>query len=340
MESTFRSSRHSERTIPQQPYSFLWRMLAQYPWRVSIIYLSIILAFATEGFFPFFVKKLVDETVSFSGEIRRIWLWGLGIFGAYVFYAFWYRTSGYLGIKLIVTVKTEIYRLFNQYLACSDLNDEAGKISKSIALIGEGSEILIYKAFWHSSGFLLNFLIHLSLILSTHYYIFGIFAGWVLLHIVSNSFLVKWRKQYTLKYQEATCHFNGRLVEFTRQRIYEPGKQINCLSDEMYQLDEALMGRASCQLLDWNISETILLVYNFIHGFFIVLALILILVLWQDKLISTGDIAMSVGIMISTQRMLKEVSILMNVLTEAYSQVEAGLRYISTKQLKGLTEGK
>jgi hypothetical protein len=303
---------------------------------MAIIYISIILAFATEGFFPFFVKKLVDETVSFSGEIRRIWLWGLGIFGAYVVYAFWYRMSGYLGIKLIVTVKTEIYRFFNHYLAAADLNDEAGKISKSIALVGEGSEILVYKVFWHSSGFLLNFLIHLSLILSTHYYIFGIFAGWVVLHIVSNSFLVKWRKQYTLRYQEATCHFNGQLVAFTRQRIYEPGKELSRLSDEMYQLDDALMGRASSQLLDWNIAETIHLIYNFVHGLFIVLALILILVLWQDKLISTGDIAMSVGIMISTQKMLKEVSVLMNLLTDAYSQVEAGLRYISTKQLKGL----
>lgn len=338
ISQSFPRSSERSHTISSRPERFLWTMLTRHPWRVTLVYLSMILAFGAEGFFPYFVKKIVDETVNFGGEIRAVWLWGLGLFGAYLFYAFWLRLSGYLGLKLIVTLKTGIYQRLSRYLTAITLNDEAGKVSKSIALVGEGSEILVREAFWHSTGFLLNFCIHLGLIFSTHSYIFGIFAGWMLLHTLSNGYLAAWRKQYSVRYQKATYQFNGRLVEFTRQRIYQPGNPVNRLSDEMFRLDEALRQRASTQLLDWNISETIHLIYNFIHGLFMILALILILVLWQDKLIGTGDIAMSISIMMSTQKMLKDVSVLMNLLTDAYSQVEAGLGYLSVEQRKGLAE--
>lgn len=322
--------------IPQRPCSFLWMMLRRYPWRVTLVYSCVILAFTCEGVFPYVVKKFLDDICTLNGNAHPNWIWGFGLVGIYCFYAFWFRMSGYIGLKLIILTKTEIYRLFNHYLLAIPLSDEAGKIAKSISLIGEGAEALMQKVFWHGPEFIISVLIHLGLMLSTHHYIFSVFSGWLLLHIVSNVFLVRWRKKYTLCYQQHTCDFHGRFVSFVGQCIDASGRQKAWASYDTRQLDKALMKRAFSQLIDWKISETIHLIYNIIHSLFMVLTLLLVMVLWQDKLISIGDIAMSVGIIISSQKMLRNVSSFMNSLIEAYSQIEAGLRYLSAKQFKSL----
>jgi hypothetical protein len=236
-----------------------------------------------------------------------------------------------------VRLKLEIYRLFTRLLIAAEYNDEPGTIVQSIAFVGEGSELLLQKLFWQSPGLLLNFTIQVGLIFSSHPSMFGIFCGWILLHLVSNAVLMHWRKRFTVRYQQSTSAFKGRLVGFARHVLYTPERRYsNQFSDEMYQLDQSLATRARHQLIDWNIGETIHLLYNGIHGLFMICALMLMLVLWQDGLITTGDIAMGVSIMLSTQRMLRETSMLLTRVIEAYAQVEAGLLYIHSKQRKGL----
>ncbi len=322
--------------IPDTPFRFLFWMAKRHYFSVFCTFLCSILGFGAEAFLPFFTKKLVDTTTLFSGETRQAYLLGMGIFGMYFIGSLILRGSRYLGLKALTVIKARTYQLFTRQLADDNFNDNEGTIIQSIVLVGEGSEQLLYRLFWHSSGFLICFIIYFGLMFSAHPYIFGVTLSWILLHLLTNPFFAKWRKKFALLHQQATSRLNGKLVAFARIRMYEPRRKLNLLSQEICEIDQAIDTRANRQLTDWWISESILLFYNVIHSFFIIALLILILVLWQEKLLSTGDIAMSLAILISTQKMLKDTSGLLNTITEQYARVETGLKYLCTKQLRGL----
>ena len=330
-----RNAKQKSSGIPQTPFRFLFWMAKRYRISVSLTFLCCVVGYGAEALLPYFTKRFIDATNSFFEGNRLILLIGAGIFATYLIGSLILRVSGFLGIQFIISLKKEIYRLFTQQLAHDNLNDEPGTIIQSISIIGEGSEQLLYHFFWRITGFIMSFVIHLILMFSVHAYIFGIISGWILLHLLTNPFLAKWRKSFAIKYEIATSQLKGKLVGFCRNLMYEPG-QVNLLSEEIYELDKTLENRASRQLTDWRIAEAILLFYNFIHGFFIIALLIVVLVLWQDTLISTGDVAMSLAILISTQKMLRDVSSILNHLTVAYARVEAGLKYLNTTQLRGL----
>ena len=296
------------------------------------------MAFTTNALFPYVIKQLIDSTAEFSGKVKTVWFWGLGVFALFLVHNLFLRISSFIGIRSLAHTKAEIYSFFTVNLT-QEFNDHSGTIFQMIAIVGEGCEKLLNKHYWEATKLILSYLVFLTLLFSAHITLFGVLITWIILHLASDIFLNKWRKRYNILFQQATSRFIGVLENFYRERMMNPERHYNLLSDGIYTIKEALATRTQRQITDKNIEESIFVFHNIIHGFFLISALILVLVLWQDGELSPGDVAMSITILFGTQQILMSTSFLLSFLTEAYAQVEAGLHYLNTDQLKGLPEG-
>lgn len=328
--------------IPARPLSLARDALKQYPIKSSVIVSAAVGSFSLEGLLPYCTKRLIDAITHLltlteqATTFNSIWLWGALLLVGFASAAGLLRISRFTGIRTITQIKTNTYRLLFRFLTAVDLNDDPGAAIQSIAFVGEGLESLLFKLFWQLPQFALVLGFHLGLMFTAHPIICGVLAGWVLLHFASNTLLLKWKKGFAVRYQQSTSRFKGLLVEFCRVLMFHPEKRQQANSEERYHLDQALLMRNDRNQLNWQIAEAIHLLYNILHTLFLIIITIIMIVLWQERLISTGDIAMGITIMLSTQRLLSEASTVLNQYVDDYSQVEAGLTYIHTQQQRGL----
>lgn len=264
------------------------------------------------------------------------WIWGLAFFGQFLCGALLNRASAFVGLVPTAALKRNSYKLLLRFLSESRYNDEPGAVVQRIALVSENVPALFEAALGQGTSIALALGAALLLAASVHPVLCGALALWGALHCVSACFLTQWKRKFTVLHAETTSRFQGQLVEFCRTTIYTPGKLITALSQEIDRLYDLAAWREQTQKLDARIGEGLKTVYNLIHGLFVLLVLIAVIVLWQERAISSGDVAMVLSVVRSVQQALDQTTALMIQFGQAYAEAQAGLRYMHAESRKAL----
>jgi ABC-type multidrug transport system fused ATPase/permease subunit len=321
--------------VPTSPLKYLVFISQRNRMWILLTFLFSFSGIITENFIPYSTKGLVDAAAAYlkrpASGTQTAWIWAGVFFGLFFVSELLARCSGMTGMKAVTQVKRNSYRLFLRFLSNAQYNDEPGVVAHKVVLISEGVEHLLHVMFWSGASLLLRVIISLGLAFSVNPVLFAICFAWMLLHLISAYFIARFKQKFTMLHAQATGAFQGGLVNFCRSLIYNPGSMINRLSEEMYQLYELVDLRTTRHKLDWKITEGIKVLYNLIHSTFTILTIIVVLVLWQDKLLTEGDIAMIVLIIRNIQQALSQCTGTAIILTNHFGEMKEGLQYMHRK---------
>jgi ABC-type multidrug transport system fused ATPase/permease subunit len=316
--------------IPRKPFKYM-RFITQ---NSRLLVICTIAANLTGGILqnlmPYTVKRLVD--IAAQGEaFRKVWVWG-GIFiGLYFASELLFRVSGFSGLVAAVRAKAASYNTLLHFLADSSYYDEPGEVVTRVTLASEGNGQILQGALGADMRVILKIIAGMLLALTVHPILFGICAGWLLAHIVSAWFIMRFKKRFTKLVAETTSKLQGALVNFCRIRMFTPEQVMEKLPETVYTLRQTVAERKESQQLDWRIAEGICGLYSLVHGLFIGLIVVGILFLCQAQKITAGDIAMILAVIQSTKSSLFQYTNIAIRIGTAWAEIDAGLEYLHTQ---------
>lgn len=323
--------------IPNTPLLYLWYISQYNRATILIAFLGSIVGGIVQNVMPYISKILVNAaSLAATGSLRTVWIWG----GVYILFYFvseyMYRVSGFVGLTAVARTKANSYNLLLRFLAMSTYNDEPGAVVHRTVLISEGSNLFLQGVIWNDARTVLRIIISIILAFNAHPFLFFVCVGWMVTHVISSYFIMKFKTRFTKLLAQATSALQGEFVSFCRVRMYTPDKIITQLSEEVYKLNQVVNDRKERHLLDLRISESIYFLYSTMHGIFIALIIIGVLVLWQDRLISPGDIAMILSVVINVRQALTQYTESAIRIGACWAEIDAGLEYLHKVNPKAL----
>lgn len=328
----------SKHEIPTTPLRYLFFISQRNRFLAGLAFALAFVGGLASQFAPYAIKKLIDSTsiLAESSFDSTPWIWAGVFFVLFTVSEFFWRGSGFAGLVAATRTKSNSYKLFFRFLSDSGYNDEPGVIAHKIVLVSEGTAKILQEFLWSYLGVGFRIVVGVGLAFSAHPLFFGVMLLWALLHILSTAFVARFKQKFTRLVAQAVSELQGGLVNFCRKLIYDPSSITNQLNENIYLLYQLVDLREQKHQLDWKISEMIRLFFNVLHALFIGVIMIGILLLWQDRSITGGDVAMLIAIIRSVQFGLSQLSTKAVELYNIQAEVSEGLEYMHRKGPRAL----
>ncbi len=314
--------------IPNTPLRFVLYIARQARWQFAFILLFTTVAGLLTNGLPYLFKLIVDAAL--ANDMRSfVWLIALYPVAIGLSYVF-HRASGFIGMRAFTFAESFAYnQLFDYLVRHSDayFSDRfAGTLSAKVSRASGHSESLLEGFIWQYWGTFIQIAIVLALTFVANVWIGLSFLGTLLLMILLNVILVRYRRPHVVAYANASSALSGSTVDAVTNI-----RAVHQFTRLPYEVDRVGKKVAEARRLDikqWQLSEYALVLNNIIIVALVALVAWLLSSLWLSGSITAGDVVMVLTLLASVIGTLTFIGATMNQFIRHYGEVQEGLEQI------------
>lgn len=238
-----------------------------------------------------------------------------------------WRASGYAGMFWAVGVRATARETLTSYVMGHSnhyfSNRFAGAILNKISNASSSVKTIAEDVMWQFTGFFVTLAATLTLIFSVNMKLGFVFSAWVILVTPLNVYLAKRRIPYSMAAQKADTILSGATVD-TLTNI----SAVHEYANHSYELDKLRTlneERRRKGVANWSYGENVQLANGFLQTLFMGALLLLAVEFMAMGLISPGDIALVIALIVSMEDHLNDVGRQLNNFSDAWGQISESL---------------
>ena len=185
---------------------------------------------------------------------------------------------------------------------------------------------MVEQILWQFTGFMVTMITSFILVYTTNHLVAWIFIAWVAFIVPFNLYLARRRTPYSTATQKAETILSGATVDVLTN--ISAVKEYVGRSFELSRLKELIMGRRNTGLRNWRYGETVLLTNNILQDLFTGGMILISVYLMLQGVISPGDIALTLTIILIAEDRLTFIGQQINHFADAWGQVVESLEDI------------
>ena len=276
---------------------------------------------------PFIFKLIIDGvslTTNKEAQLDALVFWGSVYVGTLALMWICWRLSGFVGLSWvassIMTAYEDLYRHVTAHSHSYFSDRFAGSVANKISHAADGAGKVIENFMWGYYERILGLLISAGFMLYTNVWIGLVFLALIMVLIVINTPLVKYRRPYVVKYAEANSVLKGLGIDVltniaaVRQYALHSAKSAN---------NVRIKDVRQARIAEWSL---------IINNTLIVIALGLItaimISLFAEDQITTGDVVLVLTLIFSASESLVFIGNMMASVVRVFGEIEEGLNEV------------
>ncbi len=319
------------KSLPKSPFGYILYLTRLYPgWAIAAT-LAVITATTIDGINNFLLKNLINALTQdpLTGGVDPWPVTYMYIGGFVASWACW-RTSGFMGMKWITGIRARSYETLFSYLTYHSAeyfsNRFAGALANKIGNASDSGSRIIQTTLWQMIPLIMSFIVGMIVLSTANPILTGIMAAWIVVFLVIMTFLANKRRPLARAAAESGSTMKGVMVDSASNMtaVHQSGHhefEISHLQD--YILDSRDAGRRI-----WFYSEWSLVTGNVLMAVYMFTMIGTAVRLLQAGLVTVGDIAMIISLMMGQMRQLLFIGNEINKLMDDYGQTAEGLNEI------------
>lgn len=322
--------RAASAVIPRHPLRFSWHITKQHKGWAFLAFMFVTLAEVAAVFEFYTIARLVDgfvEAGTVDEQLAVLSFWGACFVGVMFAGKISWRLSGFSGIKWIVESHATAYKqLFNHLMGHSHSyysSRFAGAISNKVSNAADGAARLSDRTLWSTWPDVISLLVTVVLFLQIHWTL-GVFVIVVIvLLLICNVLLIKWRYPYVVAYSAASSKVRGEgvdlLTNISATRLYVRAH------DENNRLALVVEDRRRKDLSQWFRGEWIMVV-NSLAGFLMIASIVGgVYVLLYSGMATAGSLVLVLMLLTRISLTVNMIGMMMNMYVRIYGEIQEGL---------------
>ena len=298
--------------------------------KIGLAFVCITLATVLRGVLPYIMKQIVDAatviTPGIGADTSVVW-WYATVYIAIVLLSYVFiwikglvstRARANMGHSVRTTVHKHIAQHSNAYFSKHFSGNLANKINNADTSVGLFFQLM--NMFW---PVFLRLIVAIILAFSANISIALLMLSWLFVFIPVNLALLKRIKQLSKKHAQIKSHFTGQVVDFisniTLVKIFSKEK------DELQRIRNVSKQRLHTNITLYGYKTQMNLINNILQGIMLAVVLFYSLFLWQNGIITLGDVIMFFGITASIQGAMIGIAESIDLFFDQYGQLEEGL---------------
>lgn len=320
--------------IPKHPLSFLWFASRPHRWWALGAFLAVTVAESVGSSIPYIFGRIVDKATviieSGSSDFTTVWLWaGTYLIALAVMYIA-FRTSGLVGMQWVTRAQATAYASLFKYLTFHShtyfTNRFAGALTNKVSHAADGVEQFSEKFLWNYYTAFVSFVVVGALIFSASFSVGIVYTVLIVVLFIVNYPLVQYRRPYVVRHAIESSSLRGQAVDVATNM--SAVHQFARRAHELFLLDKQIGKKRSTDIVQWRLSEYILIVNNVLIVLGMSSMLLIMVALLQSARVTLGEFVMVITLMFSIIGTLTFVGSTMNGFIRIYGDVEEGLEDI------------
>ncbi|MCB0338254.1 MAG: ABC transporter ATP-binding protein [Bdellovibrionales bacterium] len=320
----------TENFIPNTPFRFaIWCSRENKWWAIGAISVVVISAILTR-IGVYLVKILTDAAQAALTEpeaVSEFGFWAFAFAGFYLFNEWFWRISGFCGMRWITRTAAVANRDLFSYLtghsAAYFSQRFAGALSNKISNAAGGLQNLLPQCLWNFLPITIGLLGDLYLTYNTNPLLAAVLGSWVVIFGVVTFLLVRRIHWYALKHSEAGSELRGKIVDSTTNM--DTVQQMGHVRFEQEYVGTYIWKEQSAHLRRWWVSEWVLVTNALLLALFMAAMFGVVYHLVGMRMLSVGSVAMIVTIVIGLERSLFFLGHMIVQAVTQYGQIQEGL---------------
>lgn len=294
--------------------------------------LAVIIGSSLTAIIAYVFKMVVNAAAVFastgsSEELTRSVLLYVGV--SAVSTIVW-RASGFIGMRWAVGVRATARYALSSYVTKHShayFSDRfAGSVSSKISAAANGVRDVVGKILWSFITFFVTMLASLWVVTSASWMLGAIFFGWICVVTPLNIYFARRRLPYSIEAQKAETSVVGGTVDMLSNMTAV--EEYASRTFELERLQGLIWERRRTGLRNWQYSETVLLVNGLLQVLFIGGLLVTAVQLALRGVISPGDIALVLIVVVYVEDRLTFIGQNLNEFAESWGQISESLEDI------------
>ena len=319
--------------IPNTPIKYILFLLKQNRVGVFAAFTVVTLAQLLNTSVPYLFRRIIDSAegvATGSATVNDVWMAALAFPLVLALTFVLWRISGFIGMRWMTNASARSYRFLFNYLGShshSYFSDRfAGSLSSKVTHASEGSQSLMESTLWNYYPGVLSLVITFFYIVSLNSYAGGVFVGLLVLLIPLNIYLAKYRRPHVVVYAAQATKTRGRMVDSLTNIGAVRQYAQNDYEEQSFQQELDTMRNLNVK--QWGMSEWGLVLNNVLIVLFEFSLVLMIVSLWTENRISTGELVMGVTLLMNINDTLTFIGSSINSFIRRYAEVQEGLEDI------------
>lgn len=313
---------------PKSPFGYILYLTRLFPgWAIAAL-LAVMSATTIDGINNFLLKNLINAlTQDQATGTADPWLWTYLYVGGFILSWACWRTSGFMGMKWITGIRARSYETLFGYLTYHSAeyfsNRFAGALANKIGNASDSGSRIIQTSLWQILPMIMSFAVGMVVLSTANMLLTLIMSVWVVVFLIIMTFLANKRRPLARAAAESGSTMKGVMVDSASNMtaVHQSGHheyEIEHLQD--YIIDSRDAGRRI-----WFYSEVSLVIGNSLMAVYMLTMIGTAVYLKEAGLVTVGDIAMIVSLMMGQMRQLLFIGNEINKLMDDYGQTAEGL---------------
>jgi ATP-binding cassette subfamily B protein len=316
--------------IPQNPIAFI-RSVSRPHILLGVAAFSVAIAAQLfSSFSPYIIKMLINAALSAAdtaAQMREVSFWSALYVASMAGMFLLWRLSGFIGLEFISRSQKTAYERLYAYVSLHShtyfSNRFAGSLSNKISNASDGVDKMLENMLWRYVPGIISLVTSVILFGLVDVLFGAIYAALIVMVIIVNIFLVRYRRPYVVASAEASSRFRGVSVDMLSN--ISAMRQYARRSYEMDLIGESVKEKYRTNVRQWRISEWSLALNNALIVSALGLIVYLAIVGFNRGSTSVGDIVMIITLVFQTSGTLVFIGSTMNGAVRVYGDMQEGL---------------
>ena len=319
-----------ERPLPSSPLRFGIRITREFwPFAVAALFF-VALAATLDGLTNILLKHLIDSITASeaSRDFSAVKFWAAAFTLTYVAGGLTWRCGGFTGMQWFTRMKASIHRTLFSHLtrhSAGYFNDRfAGALVSRISNAADGTASVFQTILWQFLPVTTVTLVGIYTTATASALFSVILIGWVFLFLTINLILVRRKRRHAVRFAEQSSKLRGAMVDSTTNilAVHQSGHQ----EYEEMHLENYIKNFRLSHVRNWLFSEWTLVTGNLLQMLFIGGMLATAVYLLERNMITVGDVALIVGLILQVIRHIFAMGNELNRFMDDYGSASEGLR--------------
>jgi ATP-binding cassette, subfamily B, bacterial len=238
-----------------------------------------------------------------------------------------WRTSGYIGMHWATGVRATARYALSSYVTKHShayfSERFAGSVSSKISAAANGVRDVVGKMLWSFITFFVTMVASLWVVTSASYFLGAIFLSWIFVVTPLNIYFARRKLPYSIATQKSETAVAGATVDMLANMTAV--EEYASRPFELERLRGLIWERKVTGIRNWRYSETVLLVNGLLQILFIGGLLVTAVQLALQGIISPGDIALVLIVVVYVEDRLTFIGQNLNDFAESWGQISESL---------------
>ncbi|MBX9906271.1 ABC transporter ATP-binding protein/permease [Patescibacteria group bacterium] len=316
--------------IPQNPIAFIGSVSRPHILLGVAAFSVAIAAQLFSSFSPYIIKMLINAALSAAdtaAQMREVSFWSALYVASMAGMFLLWRLSGFIGLEFISRSQKTAYERLYAYVSLHShtyfSNRFAGSLSNKISNASDGVDKMLENMLWSYVPGIISLVTSVILFGLVDVLFGAIYTALIVMVIIVNIFLVRYRRPYVVASAEASSRFRGVSVDMLSN--ISAMRQYARRSYEMDLIGESVKEKYRTNVRQWRISEWSLALNNALIVSALGLIVYLAIVGFNRGSTSVGDIVMIITLVFQTSGTLVFIGSTMNGAVRVYGDMQEGL---------------